>query len=221
MLFQLEVRNAVHQQAARAIGTLEERDAMSGAIELLSGSHARRPAADDRYALAGAHLWRLGDDPTLGEAAVGDRHFDFFDRDRIFIDPQHASRFARSRANAPGELRKVIRGVQPIERALPLTAKDQVVPVRNDVPQRAARVAERHSAVHAPRALLAQFGLGQNLQELVVMLQTFRNRLIVVMRSAEFEKPSHITHVPPLAALPVVVTSSSRLSFRPSHACSR
>jgi len=36
-LFELEVGNAIHQQSARAVGSLEDRDAVPGAVELLRG----------------------------------------------------------------------------------------------------------------------------------------------------------------------------------------
>ena len=62
--------------------------------------------------------------------------------------------------SCPGELREVVRGVQPVDRLAPLVAVDQVVPVRDEVPERAALVAERDAAVHAARRLCSSFSSG-------------------------------------------------------------
>ena len=75
------------------------------------------------------------------------------DRYRRLIDPQHARCLARSGTDAAGELRKIIGGVQDADGLVPAAAKDQIVPIRNHVVERAAGVAERHAAIHAARAL--------------------------------------------------------------------
>ncbi len=81
-LVELHVRDAVHQQAADAVGPLVDRDLVADLVELGRGGEARRPAADDRDPLAGARLGRLRRDPAFGEAAVDDRVLDVLDRDR-------------------------------------------------------------------------------------------------------------------------------------------
>ena len=104
-------------------------------------------------------------DPAFVPAAIDDRVLDVLDRDRRLVDAEHARAFARRRADAAGELREVVRLVQALERFVPQAAIDEVVPFRDQVVDRAARghaadqlagVAERHAAVHAARALLAQ-----------------------------------------------------------------
>ena len=98
-----------------------------------------------------------GHDPALVPRAVDDRVLDLLDRDRVALaDLQHARGLARRRAQAAGELGEVVRRVQLADRVLPAVAVDEVVPVRDQVAQRAAVVAERHAAVHAARALVAQ-----------------------------------------------------------------
>ena len=64
------------------------------------------------------------------------------------------------RADAAGELREVVGGVQLAHGFLPAAAIDQVIPVGNDVGQRAAGMAEGHAAIHAARALRAQLSSG-------------------------------------------------------------
>ena len=79
------------------------------------------------------------------------------------IDAEHARRFAGRRTDAAGELREIVGGVELPDRFLPPTAVDEIVPVGNDVVDRASGVAERHAAIHAARPLLARllFGNGR------------------------------------------------------------
>src|SRR5262249_42058889 len=78
---------------------------------------------------------------------------------------QHARPLARGRADAAGELGEVVGLVQPLQRLAPQPAVDEVVPLRDEVVDRAAGshaleegagVAEGDAAVHAAGALLAQ-----------------------------------------------------------------
>ena len=87
---------------------------------------------------------RPGHDPALVPGAVDDRVLDLLDRDRVALaDLEHAGGLARRRAQPAGELREVVRRVQLADRVVPAAAVDEVVPVRDQVPQRAAVVAER------------------------------------------------------------------------------
>src|SRR3712207_7720185 len=54
---------------------------------------------------------------------------------------------------------------QLVERLLPPVPVDEVVPVGDQVPERAAVVAERHAALHAARALARELGLRQDRSE--------------------------------------------------------
>jgi hypothetical protein len=56
--------------------------------------------------------------------------------------------------------------MQSFERGSPLIAIDQVVPVRNQVAQRAALMAKRHTAVHAPGALRAKLVVRERIIDL-------------------------------------------------------
>ena len=91
-----------------------------GAIQLLRGGQAGRSGSDDGDALPGARFGRLGLDPAFLPGAVDDRFFDQLDGDRRLVDAQHAGRFARRRADAPGKLREIIRGMQDANRFLPV-----------------------------------------------------------------------------------------------------
>ena len=59
-LLHLELGDAVAQQAADAVGALEDDHVVPGTGQLLRRSEARRPGADDRDALAGRDVGEPG-----------------------------------------------------------------------------------------------------------------------------------------------------------------
>ena len=143
----------------------------------LSSAATARPGrarADDGHAAARAPRRRLGDDPALLPGALGDRELDLLDRHRVGVDRQHAGRLARRRADRAGELGEVVRQVQLVDRLAPAAAVDEVVPVGDQVAERAALVAERHAAVHAARALLAQDLVGLQVEVALVVVRRAR-----------------------------------------------
>ena len=82
-LFQLEVGDAVAQQAADAVVLLEDHHLVAGAGKLLGGGQPGGPGADDGHALAGAAWRRQRLDPALGEGPLGDLVLDVPDDDRL------------------------------------------------------------------------------------------------------------------------------------------
>src|SRR6185295_5543222 len=165
LLLELHVRDAVHEQPADAVVALEDGDQVADAVELRRAGEARGSGAHHRDLLPGPLGRRLGHDPAHLEALVDDRAFDVLDRDGRLVDAQDARAFARRGADAAGELREVVRLVEPLQRVAPLVAVDQVVPLGDQVVDRAARghpaeqragVAEGDAAVHAARSLRAE-----------------------------------------------------------------
>src|SRR5262249_61449921 len=155
-LLHLELGNAVAQQAADPVVALENGYGVAGAVQLLGGGEAGGTGASPRRALARASRRLLHAYPAFVERALDDGQLDPLDRHRVVVDPEHARALARRRAETAGPLREVVRRVQAVERLTPVVLVDQVVPVRDDVPERTALVAERDAAVHAPRSLLRE-----------------------------------------------------------------
>src|SRR5262245_13682885 len=155
-LLHLELGNAVAQQAADPVVALEHGYGVAGAVQLLGGGEAGGTGAYHGHALARASRRLLGAHPAFVERALDDGQLDTLDRHRVVIDPEHARALARRRAETAGPLREVVRRVQAVERLTPVVLVDQVIPVRDDVPERTALVAERDAAVHAPRGLLRE-----------------------------------------------------------------
>src|SRR5262245_52988477 len=155
-LLHLELGNPVAQEAPDAVGALEDDHPVPGAVELVRGGETRGPRADDGHALAGPGGGWLWGDPAVLERVLDDGDLDRLDRHGVVVDAEHARAFTRRRTQAARPLREVVGGVQPVDGLAPAVAVHEVVPVRNDVAERAALVAEGDTAVHAARRLLLE-----------------------------------------------------------------
>src|SRR5699024_11638806 len=91
-----------------------------------------------------------------GPAWVGDAVLDLLDRHRRLVDAEHTRVLTRRRAGPTGEFGEVVRRVEQFDGAGQLSAVHRVVELGDEVAQRAALVAEGHTAVHAARGLAAQ-----------------------------------------------------------------
>ncbi len=162
---------------------------------------AARPAGPDPTTatfLPVSYIRRQRHHPALVEGLVDDLDLDLLDRDRILVDAEHARPLTRRRAQPPGELREVVGGVQPLDRVAPPVGAHQVVPLGNQVPQRAAVVAERDTAVHASAGLLAQGVVGEVLVDLFPVAQAQRDRPpLRGLAVCVLEKALGIRHSPP------------------------
>jgi hypothetical protein len=112
------------------------------------------------------------------------------------IQPSSQARLtiARRRAEAPGELGEVVRRVQLVDRLAPAVAVDEVVPVGDQVAERAAVVAERHAALHAARALLAQTLDRQRGEELSVVANALARIAFRRVDPLDLEEPAELAH---------------------------
>ena len=98
---------------------------------------------------------------------IDDVLLDQLDGDRLFVDAQHAGFFARGRADPAGEFGEVVGLEQHVQGVFPAVLVNQVIPLGDDVAQRAAVVAERDAAVHAACALGAELVLGELVVDLL------------------------------------------------------
>ena len=154
VLLDLEVGDAEAEQAAAGFVALEHGHRVTGAVQLLRARETRRPRADDRDACA--RCARAGGSATIqpsSHARVDDRELDLLDRDGVaLLDLEHARGFARRGAEAAGELGEVVRAVQLVDRLAEPVAVHEVVPVGDEVPERAAvwQNGTPHSMQRAP-----------------------------------------------------------------------
>ena len=168
-LFHLEVWNTVAQQTADAVVFLKQCDVVTNTRKLLCSSHACRARTHHSHFFARLVFGQLRSNPTFRPSTVNDGVLDRFDTHRVIVVVQSARSLARCGANASGELRKVIRAVQHIDRRFPIALVNQIVEVRNDVVNRAAAIAKRRAAIHAARALVFSLFVIQTDDKLLVI----------------------------------------------------
>ena len=200
-LLHLELRDAVAQQAADLVGPLVDRDGVAGAGELLGGGEAGRAGADHRHGAAREPLGRPRPHVPGRPGTVDDRDLDVLDRDGVLVDAEDARRLARRGAEPTGELREVVGRVEPVHRAVPVVAPDQVVPLGDQVAERAALVAERDAAVHAARRLRRddrqQRPPGATGVDLVPVVDPLLDRAALGDLAAVLEEASRVSHAAP------------------------
>jgi hypothetical protein len=162
---ELHVGDAVHEQAADAVGAFEDGDEMAGAVELGGGAEAGRAGADDGDLFAGAHLGASGliQPSSQPRSAMAHSMFLMVTGGEMMPRTQEPSHGAGQ--TRPVKVGEVVGFVQAIQSLMPEAAIDEVVPFRDEVVNGAAGghaaeenagVAERHAAIHAAGALLAQ-----------------------------------------------------------------
>ena len=203
LLVELHVRDAVHEQASGTVGAFEDGDVMSGVVQLRGGGEAGGAGTDDGDLLAGALRRGAGDDPAVLVALVDDRDFDVLDRDGRLVHPEHAGALARGGADAAGELREVIGLVEAFQCFAPEAAVDEVVPLGDQVVDRAAaghpadelaRVAERHAAVHAAGALFLELLVGVMVVDLLPVADAGEGIAVRREFALVFDKSGRFSH---------------------------
>ncbi len=187
LLVELHVGDAIHEEAAGAVGALEDGDGVAGEVELRGGGEAGGAGADDGDLFPGADGGGRGDDPALVPAAVDDGVLDVLDGDGRLVDAEDAGALAGRGADAAGELGEIVGLVQAVQRLLPQPAVDEVVPLGDEVVDGAAGghtadelagVAERDAAIHAPRALRAELLLLHVVVELLPVARALERRAV-------------------------------------------
>jgi len=101
---------------------------------------------------------------------------------------------SQPRSTIAGEFRKIVGRVQRDDGALPLVAIDEVVPVRDQIIDRAAFMAERDAAIHATRRLRPQRRLRQRMHELSPRLPARSRLVIAAVDALDLHKSGRLTH---------------------------
>jgi hypothetical protein len=128
-LLELEIRNAVAQQATQAIALFENNHVVPDPRQLLRRRQAGGSGTDDGHFPAGLELRWLRTNPAFFPALVDDRMLDRLDPYRLGVDIERTSGFARRRTDAAGKVREIVGRVQNSQRLLPVAPVNQVVPV--------------------------------------------------------------------------------------------
>ncbi len=197
-LLHLELGDPVPQQATGSLGALVDHHPVSGPRQLLRARQPGGPGPHHGDGLAGAYRGDLGGDPALTPTPLRDLVLDALDRHRIGVDAEHTRPLARCGAQAPRELGEVVGGMEPLEGFGPVAPVHEVVPFRDEIPERASLVAERDPAVHAARALTDDLVLGERLVDLAPVPQPHRHGAARRQLSAELEETCGLAHGSPL-----------------------
>src|SRR5438552_17667544 len=80
------------------------------------------------------------------------------------------------------------------QRSPPLAPVNQVVPIPDQIVDRAAVMTERDAAIHAARRLLAVLGVGQRLDELLPIAAADIRLVIAPVPAFDLEKARRPTH---------------------------
>ncbi len=209
VLAQLEVGDAVAEQATDPVGALEDGHRVPGAIELIGGSQPGRAGSDDGHRPPGALVRWAWRGPALRKGTLDDGGLDGLDGHGWLVDAEHAGRLARRRADPAGELGEAVGGVEGLQRALPLAAVDVVIEVGDDVSQRAAVMAEGHRAVHAAGALLLQLRRRHGQRELPPVADALLGWLVGRGLAGELLEAGDLAHDRPYAATAASAASSA------------
>src|SRR5262249_8785424 len=89
---------------------------------------------------------------------------------------------------------EVVGGMEALDRFLPAAAIHQVVPVGNDVSERAAFVAKRDAAIHAARALLTKLVFRKLALELAPVPQPLLDRSARRHLARDLHESSDLAH---------------------------
>ena len=202
VLFEFKLGDAVAKQAANAVRFLIDGDSVPGTTELLGCGEAGWTRSDDGHFLAGTMFSGLGTNPSFKESAFDDVLLVLLDRHWRLINPQHARRFARRRTNASGKLREIIGRMQLAHGILPVAVVHLIIPVGNEIADRATGLAERNTAIHAARTLLAQLVFGKVLINLEPVVHPFQHRSAWCQFAWVVDEAGCLTHAAPARRSP-------------------
>ena len=193
-LLHFELGDAVAEQAAGLFRPLEDRHGVAGPGQLLGCGEAGRSRAHHGHRAARPRRGRLRGHPSLAPGSLDDLVFDPLNGHRVVVDPEDAGRLARCRAQSAGELGEVVGGVEALDGVGPVVLVHQVVPLGDEVAQRAAVMAERDTAVHAARPLLLGLLCAEGLVDLTPVAQAHRDRAPARQRAPVLHEPRRLTH---------------------------
>ena len=129
------------------------------------------------------------------------RALDLFDGYSRLADSENAGGLTRRRTNQPGKFGEVVGGVQRANRIPPAAPIHHIIPIRNEIVQRASGMTKRDAAIHTTSTLYLQPVFGQGLINGEEVLDALLDRPPFRRLPGEFDKTGDLTHLRP-ALLP-------------------
>ena len=178
---------------------------MAPSVQQIRRCQTCGPASHHRHLLPGAHLGRLGAGIALLIGIFYDGILILPGGHRLPVQPTGTGRFAQSRTHPGSELRETVGLLQSLVSLFPVPGVNQVVPLRNQIVERAPaghaaqhhpRLTERHPALHAPRTLKLLLLPGQMLMELIKMPNPLQRPLGLAHFPLIFHKTGGFSHFP-------------------------
>ena len=162
--------------------------------QLLRRCQARRARTNHRHFFTCFLSSGLRHNPTILPSFFCNKSLDGLNTHRVAIYIQSASRFARRRTNAPRKLRKIIGGMQCIQRLLIIAFVNQIIPIRNDVVNRTACCTKRRTAIHATRSLHCCLFICHWNDKFFVVFEALCHCAIFVFLTIKLHEACNFTH---------------------------
>ena len=197
IFFHLEVGDAVAEKAARLRVLFIDMYVVASTGELLGGSQTGGAGAYDRHALAGLRLRRLGPHPAFRKGLVSDGAFDGLDGDGNVDDVEGAGGLAGGRTDASRHFWEIVGGMEVLRGLLPIGVVDEVVPVRDLIVYRAVLMTIGNAAIHAAGSLTRHLGVADRDQELTIVTDAVRRRLVGPVLAVDLEEARYLAHLNP------------------------
>ena len=157
LLLELEVWNAVAEQATSSCTTVEDCHLIALVVELVGCCQSCRTATYHSHLLAVA-LWMFDSHESLHESTFGNGTFVLTVGHGLACGMiEHTRLLTQCRTYTSGELREIVGLLQYLICSFPLSSIESIVPFRILVAKRTSPVAERHTTVHTARSLLLTF----------------------------------------------------------------
>ena len=156
-LAQLEVRNTIAKQSSGSLVLFEDCDTIAHLVQSVGCCQSRRTSTDDSHLLAISFRHTQWHE-SFAKGSLGNRCLVLAIGGRLMQDEvEHASLFAKCRADTSSEFRERIGGRKQLVCQFPITPIERIVPFRRFIAQWAGPVAKGHTAIHATRGLLSSF----------------------------------------------------------------
>ena len=203
LFVQLHIGDAEHHQSSGAALPLKHRHLVAPVVQLVGNRQAGGARTYHRYPFSAAHRRDPWNHPAVLKAGFDHSQLVVIYRHTVPVHAAGTGRLTQRGADPPGKLREIIGFGKPGQGLPPVAVVDLVIPLRDQVVQGAAAVsaaeidpglAERHTAVHAPRRLNSPLPGFQTGMELFKVPDPFQRVIRWIDFTGVFQKTGRFSH---------------------------